>query len=756
MNRKNCFSLLILLIFLCIFSLSYAQENTDYSALDKDMYSEDTDAEYIVIDGRSYRVSKGFALPFWYSEGTPVKINFADDANTVLSIERMQDDESINEGLEYHFGIVNAVSMADEDMSYRVYVDGIGYKFDSNTRVDERIATLRKYASVALVTYNQRVIICKVLASNTTLKQSDMFVGMVQYVKQTEAGTEIMVNDTKHLLVDGTDIVGMVALEGEWVFGYDVNGVTYFATVINDTFPVAANAQEFSGFITFVGSTQQDGSYYVSISGNAYLITPETAINKALQVGDYVIGLHLDNTVVVIDKENVSYDRSRYRILYQPIDEVITIKDENAPSGETIVAISLGETTVDINSYTPVMGSIEQGKTAIVVLDRDEAKSVYVTDEEKQYGKSVIYGMVTQIERTSFGYTLQIDQNEYRTNHFTRMENQSKLELGAAVAAITDANGNLDLLYCFDNVVSSFSNLLHLGRIERVGSDGIDIEGKIFGIDWAFTNVKGNVAEGKYAALIGKEGDNVDLVYIFPSTYADYDYKVDSGVLHGLHSSNGEGKRSILLDDKMYLLNSNSRVNNVLKYDEIGVALYRGTNTISVIDVISKPNDKMRHFEGKISNAVSSKALQQAAFIIDDFTYNVYPVSSLVDFNDITRIYKGAKVEGYAFGDEVLAIRLVRGAGLLGILNPPWLEYAILGLLIALLLFLLLWQSRKNRTYWVTGFIDVGSNDSIIFHEDNGEINNYQVEPELFEFLMNFKEQEITVRIKNGEIVEIR
>ena len=752
---KNRLILLLLVFVLTVTSVVSAQDSSQ-NVLNEDLFAEkESSSQYITIDGRSYRVSDSFVMPEWMSEDTPVMIRFGDDSNMIISLERLREDESDGTEMEYHFGIVNAITQANNNLDYRVYVNGVGYVFSSNTRIDESIARLAKYATVALVTYRGKAVMCKVLSSNVALPAENMFVGPVQWVKQEDDGVVISVNDGRHKIVDGTDIVGVVTEEGTWVYGYDVNGVTHFVAVLTDTFPKAQDAELFSGFITFVGSEQQNGSHYISVGGKALLITQTTALNDSLKVGDYVVGASLNGEILAVNKSSINYDKGKYHIYYQAIDDLMKIKDKNAPTGETLVEIYLGDKTIAIDSFTNIVGEIDKGVPVIVSMTDGGPTSVYVVNSLVP-GRNIINGVVSGLMKTDYGYQILIDGNEYRTSFTTRVENVQNLALGSAVNGLADIYGNIDFLSVHENVMPSSVDSVYIGKIEQAASDGIDIEGKIFEIKKDITTVVGNIAVGKYAAVIGTVNYDAELVYVFPSEYADLNYKVTSGVLNGLHNANDNGNRTIRLDDNLFLLDSNTVINKILKYDEIGIALYRGLNEVSYIDVLEKPDDDMKHFSGKISKAVSSKQTQSAAFVLDGVQYSVFPVSALIDFDDITRIYPGATVEGYAYGNSVLAIRMVRAAGLFGVLNPPWLEYALVGFLLLLLLILFFVRSRKNRTYWVTGRVDIGPMETIIIHESNGESNTYQVSAELFEFLQNFKEQEITVKVHKGTIVDVR
>ena len=76
--------------------------------------------DHITIDGRTYNVSPEFEIPAGIDKDSPVKLNFSDETHELLSIERLIEDESDNNELEYHFGIVNAITRANTDLEYRV------------------------------------------------------------------------------------------------------------------------------------------------------------------------------------------------------------------------------------------------------------------------------------------------------------------------------------------------------------------------------------------------------------------------------------------------------------------------------------------------------------------------------------------------------------------------------------------------------------------------------------------------------------
>lgn len=80
--------------------------------------------DHITIDGRTYKVSSEFTIPPGIDKDSPVRLVFTDDTHELLSIERLKDDDSDNNDLEYHFGVVNAISRANTDMEYRVYIYG--------------------------------------------------------------------------------------------------------------------------------------------------------------------------------------------------------------------------------------------------------------------------------------------------------------------------------------------------------------------------------------------------------------------------------------------------------------------------------------------------------------------------------------------------------------------------------------------------------------------------------------------------------
>ena len=174
MKKRTIFTLLIVLSVIIVTASANAFQSSEENPFD----------DHITIDGRTYKVSPDFESPAGIDKDSPVKLNFSDETHELLSIERLIEDDSNSNELEYHFGIVNAITRSNTDLEYRVYVDGVGYLFTRQTRIDERIAFLDKYASVALVTKNGEAVICRVLSSNTAIPEKDIFFGMVEQVKE--------------------------------------------------------------------------------------------------------------------------------------------------------------------------------------------------------------------------------------------------------------------------------------------------------------------------------------------------------------------------------------------------------------------------------------------------------------------------------------------------------------------------------------------------------------------------------------------
>ena len=136
--------------------------------------------------------------------------------------------------MEYHFGIVNAITRANNDLEYRVYVDGVGYLFTRNTRIDERIAFLDKYASVALVTKNGEAIICRVLSSNTAIPEKDIFFGKVEQVREADDFFTLTITGEDYVIDAETNAIGTVMIPGTWVFGYRINEKVRFISAITE------------------------------------------------------------------------------------------------------------------------------------------------------------------------------------------------------------------------------------------------------------------------------------------------------------------------------------------------------------------------------------------------------------------------------------------------------------------------------------------------------------------------------------------
>ena len=132
------------------------------------------------------------------------------------------------------------------------------------------------------------------------------------------------------------------------------------------------------------------------------------------------------------------------------------------------------------------------------------------------------------------------------------------------------------------------------------------------------------------------------------------------------------------------------------------------------------------------------------------------PVAACIGFSDISRLGVGANVEGYVYGNDILAVRLIKGAGLFGILNPPWIEYVLAGsALFAVMLFLLI-SAIKKRITRHTGAPEAGPGNTIILHEKDGQINIYIADESTFDYILNLKEKMITVKVRCGKIIEVQ
>ena len=234
--------------------------------------------DHITIDGRTYKVSPDFQIPAGIDKDSPVKLNFSNETHELLSIERLIEDDSNRNELEYHFGIVNAITHANTELEYRVYVDGVGYLFTMQTRIDERIAFLDKYASVALVTKNGEAVICRVLSSNTSIPEKDIFLGMVEQVREADDFFTLTIDGENYVIDAETNTIGTVMIPGTWVFGYRINEKVRFISAITEEYPNPADVESFQGFVNFVGDIGENGFFYITVGDITLRVLPETAI----------------------------------------------------------------------------------------------------------------------------------------------------------------------------------------------------------------------------------------------------------------------------------------------------------------------------------------------------------------------------------------------------------------------------------------------------------------------------------------------
>ena len=735
-----------ILLFLIIFVF------TAFPIIASDNSQNDFD-EFITIDGRTYKVSPDFAIPAGIDKDSPVKLNFSDETHELLSIERLIEDDSDSNEMEYHFGVVNAITRANTDLEYRVYVDGIGYLFTRNTRIDERIAFLDKYASVALVTKNGQAVMCRVLSSNTAIPEKDIFFGKVEQVREADDFFTLTIDGDNYVIDAETNTIGTVMIPGTWVFGYRINESVRFISVITEEFPNPADAESFQGFVNFVGDIGENGSFYITVGDTTLRVLPDTAIKGSVFQGDYVSGFRIKKDILLLNRPAVSFDKSRFEVYYQTIDDVVSVRDINSPTGQSIVSIILGQKEVEINSFTNVVGKLKKGVPVMAVLCDGTAKIVVVCDTIDG-GKVPVSGFISSITGTAPNYSLVIDGKTYSTSFATVIAAEKSLEPGIQVAGIANQDGLFDLLTCYGSVLPETRRNQYAGVISKIAVNAFQIDDRVIDYD-SETIISGLFTEGKYA-LVSLEDEYADMIYIVPDDYSDFNYHTASGVLSGIVTGDSSGRKAIRLDETVYYLDSDTTISRNLAYDEIGTVLYKGLNQVSIIDVLPKPVDKGAKFSGKITRVNSGPSEGDLSIAVGGAVYDISPVAACIGFSDLSRLSTGANVEGYVNGNDILAVRLIRGAGLFGILNPPWIEYVLAGCTLSIILVFILFSAVRNRITKHTGSPEEGPGNTIILHEENGQINSYTVDESLFDYISCLNEKKITVRIRCGKIIEVQ
>ena len=718
--------------------------------------SENTTKEledHITIDGRTYKVSPDFVIPPGIDKDSPVKLIFSDETHELLSIERLTDDDSNNDEMEYHFGIVNAITRANNDLEYRVYVDGVGYLFTRQTRIDERTAFLDKYASVALITKNGEAVICRVLSSNTAIPEKDIFFGMVEEVINADNSFSLTIDGINYDIDAETNTIGTVMIPGTWVFGYKVNEIVRFISVITDEFPKPADVEPFQGFVNFVGNIGKNGTYYITVDDITLRVLPDTAIKGLVSQGDYVSGYRIRNDILLINKPVIPFDKSRFEVYYQIIDDVVSVRDINSPTGQSIVSIILGEKQIEINSFTNVVGELKKGMPVMAILCDGTAKIAVVRDTIDS-GKAPVAGFISSISGTAPNYSLVIDGKTYSTSFATIIAAEKSLEPGIQVAGIANRDGVLDLLTCYGSILPETGRNQYAGVISKIAANAFQIDDRIIDYD-PETIISGSFMEGKYA-LVSLEGEYADMIYILPDDYSDFNYHTVSGVLNGIGTGDSSGKKSIRLDETVYYVDPDTTISENLAYDEIGTALYKGLNEISVIDILPKATDKGAKFSGKITRVIHDMSGDSLSVTVAGTDYVISPVAACIGFSDISRLGAGANVEGYVYGNDILTVTLIKGAGLFGILNPPWIEYVLAGSALSAVLLFLLISAIKKRTTRHTGSPEAGPGNTIILHEEDGQINSYIADESIFDYILSLNEKKITVKVRGGKIIEVQ
>ena len=743
MKKKKLFTLFVVLSAIIVTASANAFQSSKENIFD----------EHITIDGRTYKVSPDFEIPAGIDKDSPVKLNFSDETHELLSIERLIENDSNSNEMEYHFGIVNAITRANTDLEYRVYVDGVGYLFTAQTRIDERIAFLDKYASVALITKNGEAVICRVLSSNTAIPEKNIFWGKVDQVKEAVDSFILTIDGENYVIDAETNTIGTAMIPGTWVFGYRINEKVSFISAITEEFPNPADVESFQGFVNFVGDIGGSGAYYITVGDTTLRVLSDTAIKGSVSLGDFVSGYRIKNDILLLDKPIISFDRSRFEIYYQPVDDIVSVQDINSPTGQSIVSIILGEKEIEINSFTNVVGELKKGVTAMAVLYNGTTKIVVVR-ETIESGRVPVSGFISSITGTAPNYSIVIDGKTYFTSLATIIAAEKGLEPGVQIAGIANQEESFDLLTCYGSVLPESDQNHYAGVISKIAANAFQIDDRIIDYD-PETIISGSFSEGKLA-FVSQEGDYAEMIYILPDDYSDFNYHTASGVLNGIGSGDSNGKKAIRLDETVYYLDSHTTISKNLAYDEIGTVLYKGLNKISIIDVLPKPVDKGLKFSGKITQVNHNPSGDVLSVTVGGSVYLISPVAACIGFSDLSRLRTGANIEGYAYENDILAVKLIKGSGLFGILNPPWIEYVLAGSALGIILVFILLSIIKKRITKHTGSPEAGPGDTIILHEENGQINSYSIDESLFNYILCLNEEKITVKVRGGKIIEVQ
>ena len=130
------------------------------------------------------------------------------------------------------------------------------------------------------------------------------------------------------------------------------------------------------------------------------------------------------------------------------------------------------------------------------------------------------------------------------------MASESIPAAGMAAAGIAAPDGTLELLVCFGGELPDVNEDKFSGIISKIGVNAFQIDDRIMDYDSA-TVISGSFLEGKYA-LVLKDADYAEMIYILPDSYSYLDYHTVSGVLSGIGSPDANGKRAIRMDDEVY------------------------------------------------------------------------------------------------------------------------------------------------------------------------------------------------------------
>lgn len=694
--------------------------------------SASVSGEWIRISGQDYEVPD---LPGKIGTGTPVRYEISGDVLAELEILPVYDGGE--NAPEYRFGRIDLIEGAGAGPEYRVFIDGTGYRFTAGTRIDESEGILEEGAFAVVILEKGIAAVCRVIPAASPVRSEESFAGISEGLSGDGADAEIMISGRSRRIAQDAVLIGRTDVPGTPVWGYERNGEALFIAAVPDDAPDPGDIRKFRGFLGFAGGMREDGSRYLEIGEDVLLAAPDSVLPGDAGPGDYLAGFSLDGEILTAERVDLLKDREPFTAVCG--EEVWMTEDEDG-----LVTVALDGKEYRRGPSALFAGDFPDGGTLMLAVMGDEIL-LASPRESGCAGLAPVEGVVSSVQGDGVHYEVGCGGETYRTGNGTVLASPGAFEAGMRIAGLADGRGDLVFAALTDNILKETDMRTLSGQLTEIAEGTVKIgdETVLIGPE---TAVSGEFRDGRTALAVLAGGRTLSVhVMTRPSDFSGCSFVSER--VSGMSSADSRGRRTVRIDGKTYSMDGRTLADGDLSEGRIAAALIRGTNRIAVISEVRDPADHVRRFSGRIDDA-DREGLR---FTVGEEQF----LLTQTDADVLSWLYPGALAEGFALGDEVLYIRMIRGAGPFGLPMSPVLGYALTGLAAAIIALLILSRIIRNRVTVHSGRMEPGAGFSIILHEEDGSVRRYETDSLTFGTLAGLRDRTVSVKVRRGRIIGI-